>query len=122
MEYNFDFSKINSIFLGQLFLNVIINFRSLCRAKIKTVKLTVAVIAGYILCSTPFVCVQIVVTFGNPPKAVCKFYFIHQIQKLISKLCILNSFSTKLVAYFDNHKKNAFKGQLSSKANFEVFI
>ena len=44
--------------------------RNISRAKIKTVKLTVAVIAGYIFCSAPFILVQIMVVFGNPPKAV----------------------------------------------------
>jgi len=47
--------------------------RNISRAKIKTVKLTVAVIAGYILSSAPFICVQIVVTFGNPPKEVYSY-------------------------------------------------
>lgn len=44
----------------------------LSRAKIKTVKLTVVVIVGYIVCSTPFICVQLWATYGTPSPAVSK--------------------------------------------------
>ncbi|TRY61998.1 hypothetical protein TCAL_11530 [Tigriopus californicus] len=36
----------------------------------KTVKLTVVVIMGYIICSTPFICVQLWATWGRPSHAV----------------------------------------------------
>ena len=46
--------------------------RNISRAKIKTVKLTIAVITAYILCSAPFTFVQILAVFGSPSKEVCK--------------------------------------------------
>ena len=42
------------------------------RAKIKTVKLTVAVIGLYIICSAPFTCVQLWSTYGTVPESVSK--------------------------------------------------
>ena len=42
------------------------------RAKIKTVKLTVAVIGLYIICSAPFICVQLWSTYGTVPESVSK--------------------------------------------------
>mgnify|MGYP001318735381 CR=1 FL=1 len=44
--------------------------KNISRAKIKTVKLTVAVIMGYILCSAPFVCVQLYAIFGSPSQGM----------------------------------------------------
>jgi hypothetical protein len=49
------------------------SIKGISRAKIKTVKLTVVVIVGYIVCSAPFICVQLWATFGSPSEAVCKF-------------------------------------------------
>ena len=51
--------------------------KNISRAKIKTVKLTVAVIAGYVLCSAPFVCVQLYAIFGSPSQGMrkCQPYF-----------------------------------------------
>lgn len=46
--------------------------RGISRAKIKTVKLTVVVILGYIVCSTPFICVQLFAAWGEPSPAVGK--------------------------------------------------
>ena len=46
--------------------------RNISRAKIKTVKLTIVVIAGYILCSAPFVFVQMWATYVKPSTAVRK--------------------------------------------------
>ena len=40
--------------------------------QIKTVKLTVVVVAGYLVCSAPFVCVQLYAVFGNPDPSTCK--------------------------------------------------
>lgn len=40
--------------------------RAISNAKIKTVKLTVVVVAGYLICSAPFVCIQLYAAFGNP--------------------------------------------------------
>eukprot|EP00095_Tigriopus_kingsejongensis_P010910 snap_masked-scaffold348_size200312-processed-gene-1.4 protein:Tk10910 transcript:snap_masked-scaffold348_size200312-processed-gene-1.4-mRNA-1 annotation:"vasopressin v1a" len=46
------------------------SIRGISRAKMKTVKLTVVVIMGYIICSTPFICVQLWATWGRPSHAV----------------------------------------------------
>ena len=46
--------------------------RNISRAKIKTVKLTVAVIATYILCSAPFICAQIMLPFKILPDEIGK--------------------------------------------------
>ena len=46
--------------------------KNISRAKIKTVKLTVAVIMGYILCSAPYVCVQLYAVFGSPSQGMRK--------------------------------------------------
>ena len=46
--------------------------KNISKAKIKTVKLTVAVIMGYILCSAPFVCVQLYAIFGSPSQGMRK--------------------------------------------------
>ncbi len=43
------------------------------RAKIKTVKLTIVVIACYILCSAPFTCVQLYSVYADPGEGVCKY-------------------------------------------------
>ena len=40
--------------------------RAISNAKIKTVKLTVVVVAGYLICSAPYVCIQLYVVLGNP--------------------------------------------------------
>ena len=40
--------------------------KAISNAKIKTVKLTVVVVAGYLLCSAPFVCIQLYTVFGKP--------------------------------------------------------
>jgi hypothetical protein len=37
--------------------------RSISNAKIKTVKLTVVVVVGYLVCSAPFVCVQVATSY-----------------------------------------------------------
>ena len=47
-------------------------FLSFSRAKIKTVKLTVAVIGLYIICSAPYICVQLWSAYETPPEAVSK--------------------------------------------------
>ena len=52
------------------------SIKGISRAKIKTVKLTVVVILGYIVCSAPFICVQLWATFGSPSEAVSKFRLI----------------------------------------------
>ena len=49
------------------------SIQGISRAKIKTVKLTIVVILGYIVCSAPFICVQMWATFGSPSESVCKF-------------------------------------------------
>ena len=46
--------------------------QGISKAKIKTVKLTVVVIVGYIVCSAPFICVQLWAALGSPPQDVCK--------------------------------------------------
>jgi hypothetical protein len=52
------------------------SIRGISRAKIKTVKLTVVVIAGYVACSTPFICAQLWSTWGDPSQALSKYYAI----------------------------------------------
>ena len=42
------------------------SIRTISNAKIKTVKLTIVVVAGYFICSAPFVCVQLYTVWGNP--------------------------------------------------------
>ena len=42
------------------------------QAKIKTIKLTIAVILGYILCSAPFIVAQIWGVFGKIPQILGK--------------------------------------------------
>ncbi len=59
--------------------------RGISRAKIKTIKLTVVVIAGYILCSTPFICVQLYSVYGNPSKVISKIS--GRIKDAAFKLC-----------------------------------
>ena len=49
------------------------SIRSISNAKVKTVKLTVVVVLGYMLCSAPFVCVQLYTVLGNPSPAVSKY-------------------------------------------------
>ncbi|CAB4065607.1 AVPR1A [Lepeophtheirus salmonis] len=48
------------------------SIQGISRAKIKTIKLTVVVIAGYIACSAPFICVQLWVTFGTVTESIRK--------------------------------------------------
>ena len=48
--------------------------KNISRAKIKTVKLTVTVILAYIICSVPFILVQLWAVFGSPPSSVCKYW------------------------------------------------
>ena len=57
---------------GKTFFPRTHSHKNISRAKIKTVKLTVAVIAGYILCSAPFVCVQLYAIFGSPSQGMRK--------------------------------------------------
>ena len=80
---------------------------SFSRAKIKTVKLTVAVIGLYLSCSAPFICVQLWSTYGTVPDSVSKLcvvwsgilmpkvykimssgseYVIHSVARCITKL------------------------------------
>ena len=40
--------------------------RTISNAKIKTVKLTVVVVLGYLVCSAPFVFVQLYTVWGSP--------------------------------------------------------
>ena len=47
--------------------------KAISNAKIKTVKLTVVVVAGYLLCSAPFVCIQLYVAFGKPSAYTSKY-------------------------------------------------
>jgi len=42
------------------------SIRTISNAKIKTVKLTVAVVAGYLICSAPFVFVQLYTVWAEP--------------------------------------------------------
>jgi hypothetical protein len=44
------------------------SIRTISNAKIKTVKLTVAVVAGYLICSAPFVFVQLYTVWAEPGK------------------------------------------------------
>ena len=46
------------------------------QAKIKTIKLTIAVILGYILCSAPFIVAQIWGVFGTIPQILGKTTYI----------------------------------------------
>ena len=57
------------------------SIRSISNAKVKTVKLTVVVVLGYMLCSAPFVCVQLYTVLGNPSPGVSKYsyYYINLI-------------------------------------------
>ena len=50
--------------------------QGISKAKIKTVKLTVVVILGYIFCSAPFICIQLWATFGRSslPEYVGEFF------------------------------------------------
>ena len=51
--------------------------KGISRAKIKTVKLTVVVIVGYILCSAPFICVQLWTAWDEEAaERVCKLYYL----------------------------------------------
>ena len=45
----------------------------LFQAKIKTVKLTIAVILGYILCTAPFFVAQLWGVFGTLPEKLSKY-------------------------------------------------
>ena len=47
--------------------------RAISNAKIKTVKLTVVVVAGYLICSAPYVCIQLYVVLGNPDSSISKY-------------------------------------------------
>ena len=47
--------------------------RAISKAKIKTVKLTVVVVAGYLICSAPYVCIQLYTIFGNPTINMSKY-------------------------------------------------
>ena len=57
----------------ELIIPICVRILSLSRAKIKTVKLTVAVIGLYIICSAPYICVQLWSAYETPPEAVSKF-------------------------------------------------
>jgi hypothetical protein len=48
------------------------SIRSISNAKIKTVKLTIVVVVGYLVCSAPFVCVQLYTVFGTPSSSMRK--------------------------------------------------
>ena len=48
------------------------SIRTISNAKIKTVKLTVVVVVGYLVCSAPFVFVQLYTVWGNPPSKLRK--------------------------------------------------
>lgn len=66
--------------------------RNISRAKIKTVKLTIVVILAYIVCSAPFVCVQILAVFGSPSKAVCMYFsMIYALSSLLQNSTFLVS-------------------------------
>ena len=40
--------------------------RAISKAKIKTVKLTIVVVVGYLIYSAPYVCIQLYASFSNP--------------------------------------------------------
>ena len=52
------------------------SIRSISNAKIKTVKLTIVVVVGYLVCSAPFVCVQLYTVFGTPSSSMRKQIFV----------------------------------------------
>ena len=47
--------------------------KAISNAKIKTVKLTVVVVAGYLICSAPYICIQLYVVLAQKPDmGLCK--------------------------------------------------
>ena len=51
------------------------SIRTISNAKIKTVKLTVVVVVGYLVCSAPFVFVQLYTVWGNPASKLRKSFY-----------------------------------------------
>ena len=57
------------------------SIRSISNAKIKTVKLTIVVVVGYLVCSAPFVCVQVCFStnfIGDRSKKTRPFFKIYE--------------------------------------------